>query len=332
MAITSSTLAFDNLVTRIHAHGLVEASAQLAPFLQVRYVQLERGMACSRGSAARLERMSVGHVGTDRHKVEWLDVPRGRMLVVVPTRGRARLGTASVERGRAIVAHGPTELSLCTDREYQATFVSMPDCGVGEFIARDYAATGSVRVRLLQAAEPAIQAFDSCARELTETKEASADALLEVCDAWLREEHDDNLTFAPSTARCQAALRARQYIDEHLDRPLTLACVCQASYSSPRALEYGFREIFGVSPMAYMRCARLSGVRRELNCSAYTSGRVTQLAMKWGFWHLSQFSKDYYDLFGELPSITLGRASGRVDRGSCNCAEATMRIAVAAES
>lgn len=332
MAVTSSTLAFEDFVTRIHAHGLVEASAQLAPFIKARYVQLGRGMACARGSAARLGRMTVGYVGADRHKVEWLDVPRGRMLIVVPTRGRARLGASSVERGRAIVAHGPTELSLCTDGEYRATFVSMLDRGVGEFIARDYAATGSVRVRLLHAAESAIARFDSCARRLTESKEASRDALLEICETWLREEYDGKLTIAPSTARCQAAIRARQYIDEHLDRPLTLACVCQASYCSPRALEYGFREIFGVSPMAYMRCARLSRVRRELHCSAYTSGRITELAMQWGFWHLSQFSKDYCELFGELPSVTLGRANGRVDRGSCDCVEATTSIAVAAES
>jgi len=331
MATTSSLLAFDDFVTRIHAHCLVEAAAQLAPFIRVRYVQLERGMACARGCAARMDRMSVGYVGADRHKVECLDVPRGRVLIVVPTRGRARLGTSTVERGRAIVAQGPTELSLYTDREYQATFVSILDRGVGEFIAPDPAATRSARVRLLQVAEPAIAAFDSCARRLTETKEASSDELLEVCEAWLRDEHDENLTFAPSRARCQAAIRARQYIDEHLDRPLTLACVCQASYCSPRALEYGFREIFGVSPMAYMRCARLSRVRRELQCSAYTSGKITELAMKWGFWHLSQFSRDYCELFGELPSITLGRACGRIDRGSYDCVEATTRIAVVAE-
>ena len=288
-------------------------------------------MACSRGSAARLNQVAVGHVGADRHKVEWIEVPRGRMLIMAPTQGRARLGTSSIERGRVIVAHGPAELALCTDRNYRSTFVSMPDRGVGAFIAQDYAATGSVRVRLLRAAESAIEIFDGCVRQLTEAGETSTDALLEICGAWLREEHDDSAAFASSTARCQAAIRARQYIDEHLDLPLTLASVCQASYASPRALEYGFREIFGVSPIAYLRCARLSRVRRELHSSAYTSGRITQLAMKWGFWHLSQFSKDYQDLFGELPSITLGRASGRVDRSCCNCAGAVTRIAVAAE-
>jgi AraC family ethanolamine operon transcriptional activator len=95
---------------------------------------------------------------------------------------------------------------------------------------------------------------------------------------------------------------------------LTIASVCHASYSSPRSLEYGFQEIFGVSPKTYIRCARLSRVRGELSLSTQVHGRVTQLAMKWGFWHMSRFSSDYYELFGELPSITLGRATARRDR------------------
>lgn len=336
MATTSAPLALDSFSTRIHAHGLDEASEALSPLLSVRYVQLERGIACSSGALARLDRLTVGHMGADRNKVEWLDVPRGQMLIVVPIGGRARLGTTSIEPGRAIIAHGPTQLVAFTDREYQAFFVSMPDPGVGKFIGQDFAVTGSVRIRLLHASAASIETFESFARRMIDAAEAgtpelaaSADALVSICDSWLGEESGEDLTLPASTARCQAAVRARQYIDEHLDRPLTLANVCQASYSSPRALEYGFREIFGISPIAYIRCARLSHVRRELYCSPYTSGRITQLAMKWGFWHLSQFSKDYYDLFGELPSITLGRASGRIGRCGSACVESAARVAVA---
>ena len=106
MATIAAPLTFDNVVTRIHGHGLDEASEQLAPSLSVSYVQLERGMACSRGAVARLDRMVVGHVGADRHKVEWLDVPRDRTMMIVPISGRARLGTTGVERGQVIVAHG----------------------------------------------------------------------------------------------------------------------------------------------------------------------------------------------------------------------------------
>jgi len=306
MATTSAPLTLDCFSTRIHTQGLDEASEALAPLLSVRYVQLERGMPCSSGAMARLDRLTVGHVGADRNKVEWLDVPRGQVLIVVSMCGRARLGTTGIEPGQVIIAHGPAQLVEFTDREYQACFVAMPDRGAGKF-------TG--QVRLLRESDANIQTFESYARRMIDAAEAvtpeltaSAAALLNICDTWLRGGRDEERALPASTARCQAAVRARQYIDDHLDRPLTLANVCQASYASPRALEYGFREIFGVSPIAYIRCARLSRVRRELCSSAHTSGRITQLAMKWGFWHLSQFSKDYYDLFGELPSITLGRA------------------------
>jgi AraC-like DNA-binding protein len=328
MATTASTL--------IHAHGLDEAREQLAPFISVRYVQLERGMACSRGAVARMEQLTVGYVGADRHKVEWLDVPRGQIILVVPVRGRARLGTTSIEPGKAVIAHGPSQLVVCTDRQYQSFFVAIPDRAVARFIGQDHAATGSIRVRQLRASDARIETFDSYARRTIDAAEAgtselavAADALLKICDSWLRDERGDDVALPASTARCQAAVRARQYIDEHLDRPLTLASVCQASYASPRALEYGFREIFGVSPIAYIRCARLSRVRGELYFSPHSIGKITQLAMKWGFWHLSQFSKDYYDLFGELPSITLGRASGRIDRSGCDCVETTAPVAVA---
>lgn len=323
MVTTLSPLTLDCLVTRIHAHGLDEAAEQLAPFISVHYVQLERGMACSSGEFAGWETMAVGHARADRRKVEWLDVAAGRLLMVVPIRGHARAGTTGIGPGQVIVARGPTQLVVCTDREYASWLVSMTDRGSGGLTGQG--------VRFLRASVSRIETFDSCARRMIDAagSGASAGTLLGICEAWLRQAGDEDAAVTASTARCQAAVRARQYIDEHLDRPLTLASVCQASYSSPRALEYGFREIFGVSPITYIRCARLSRVRRELYSSPYTSGKITQLALQWGFWHLSQFSKDYFDLFGELPSITLGRASGRAHSSDCDCVVATKRVALA---
>lgn len=324
MATTLSP-TFASSVTRIHAHGLDEASEQLAPSLNVRYVQLERGTACSLGSVVQTDRVTAGHVGADRCKVEWLDVPRERIVTLVPISGRAKLGAASVEPGQVLIAHGPAQLVTWTDREYRSWFVSTPDRGIDKLMGH---------IGLVRAAPP--RTFERYARRWIVAAEtgspelgASTDALLDVCGAWWRETSDSDRALPSSTTRCQAAVRARQYIDEHLDRPLTLACVCQFSYSSPRALEYGFREVFGVSPIAYIRCARLSRVRHELYFSPHSSGKITQLAMKWGFWHLSQFSKDYYELFGELPSITLGRASGRIDRRGCDCIETAAHVAVA---
>jgi AraC-like DNA-binding protein len=313
--------------TRIHAHGLEEAAEQLAPFLNVRYVQLGRGTACSSGEFVGSATTALGHAACDRHKVEWLDVPRGRLLIAVPVRGRARAGTASIGLGQVVVANGPTQLVACTEREYASWLVSMPDRSCD----RDQAVAGGGRIGLLHLSASGIETFDSRARRIMGAGDSgtSAEALRDLCDAWLCQARDPHAVVPTATARCQAAIRARQYIDEHLERPLTLASICQASYSSARALEYGFREIFGVSPVTYIRCARLSRVRRELYFSPYTSGKITQLALQWGFWHLSQFSKDYFDLFGELPSMTLGRASGRVNVDGCKCIAGTKRVAVA---
>lgn len=348
MTTTLQRVKLDDVVTRmhghgvlsrIHTHGLDEASRHLEPFLQVRYVQLERGTACVDGAVARLDRMTVGRCGADRGKVEWLDVPRGRMLIVMPVRGRARLDAACVVPGHAIVANGPTRLVIFTDRDYQALFVSMPDFRAESLADEGHAdarsPAGTSRVRLMNVSEPRTRVLQRCiqrvldevpagnASGLTLSFTAAEKILLHVCGTWWREPRSHDPAICTATARCYAAVRARQYIDEHLDQPLSLASVCHASYSSPRALEYGFREIFGVSPNKYIRCSRLSNVRRELHCEPQAQGRITQLAMKWGFWHLSQFAKDYYELFGELPSTTLGRATGRLARAACGNGDCT---------
>ena len=77
--------------------------------------------------------------------------------------------------------------------------------------------------------------------------------------------------------------------------------------ASRRKLNYCFQEVLGTTPVAYMRAIRLNGVRREL-LAADEGGRVYDIAVRWGFWHFSQFSVDYKRQFGELPSRTLQRA------------------------
>lgn len=282
----------------IHAHGLDEAAEQLAPYLQVRYVQLERGATCFHGAATRVGAMTVGHYGGSRNKVECLDVARERTLVIIPRHGRARLGTTSLSRQQAVIAHGPLQLVAFTERECQWMFVSVP----------------SPRAALEMPRESRVQIF-----ALSESQQCEIESYVDSAElhpsisrlvfSWTPHDLAPRSSAATIAARCHAAVRAREFIDHHLDQRLSLASVCRASYSSPRALEYGFQEIFGISPMAYVRCSRLSRVRRELYVTPPTNGIVTQLAMKWGFWHLSQFSKDYYELFGELPSATLGRAN-----------------------
>jgi AraC family ethanolamine operon transcriptional activator len=48
-------------------------------------------------------------------------------------------------------------------------------------------------------------------------------------------------------------------------------------------------------------------VRQRLLAGAHS---IKAVALAFGFWHLSDFSRSYRDQFGEMPSETLGRGRG----------------------
>lgn len=72
---------------------------------------------------------------------------------------------------------------------------------------------------------------------------------------------------------------------------------------SRRSLFRGFQRLRGYGPMEAVRRARLLRVRRDL-LAADSREKVTDVAMRWGFYHLGRFSGLYSEHFGELPSET----------------------------
>jgi len=110
---------------------------------------------------------------------------------------------------------------------------------------------------------------------------------------------------APS-ARKRLVDRACEYALSHLDEPLTILDLCRHLGASRRKLQYCFQETLEINPLAYLRALRLNAVRREL-LGSVASTSVQDAATRWGFWHLSRFSSEYREMFGELPSQTLNR-------------------------
>lgn len=83
----------------------------------------------------------------------------------------------------------------------------------------------------------------------------------------------------------------------------TVAQLCLDLGVSRRTLQNGFHRVLDVSPLAYLKAARLGQVRRALK----PAGSVTEAATAYGFWHFGHFSQDYQAMFGERPSDTLRR-------------------------
>ena len=84
--------------------------------------------------------------------------------------------------------------------------------------------------------------------------------------------------------------------------------LCRAAGVSERTLEYAFRDVMGMTPMAYLTRLRLHRVREGLLAGTRRSTTVSSEALNWGFWHFGEFSRAYKGCFGELPSHTLRRA------------------------
>jgi AraC family transcriptional regulator, ethanolamine operon transcriptional activator len=111
-----------------------------------------------------------------------------------------------------------------------------------------------------------------------------------------------------------AVQRACNFIHDHLTSPIRLSELCASAHAQARSLEYGFQEIFGLSPVSYIRTLRLNRAHRLLRSRDTAQRTITEIALDCGFWHLSQFAVDYKILFGESPSVTYSRTSAQLPR------------------
>ena len=88
---------------------------------------------------------------------------------------------------------------------------------------------------------------------------------------------------------------------------LTVAALCRIAGASERTLHYAFVERYGLPPARFMKACRLNGARSDFSRIDSQTVKISDVANKWGFWHLGQFAKDYRLWFGELPSETFRR-------------------------
>lgn len=120
-----------------------------------------------------------------------------------------------------------------------------------------------------------------------------------------RHQYSDVLAGREDSARLGRLAPVLRYIEEHADTELTPELLARVGCVSARTLHAAFQEQLGESPMAYVRRIRLGKVRAELLRADPKRTRVTDVAMRWGFFHQSRFAQQYREQFHELPSVTL---------------------------
>lgn len=110
--------------------------------------------------------------------------------------------------------------------------------------------------------------------------------------------------FKPKSS-LRTIVAARDYIESNLDRPISMAKICNYAGVSLSKLERTFRKELELTPSDYIRARRLAAAQRELIQASPNDKQVAEVAMDHGFFHLGRFSGAYHRQFGEYPSETL---------------------------
>ncbi len=218
--------------------------------------------------------------------------------------GRAR----AVKPGRFLLVEAGTEFEVSTPR---------PDETVGLCVYLGVTAAPSAdrgplgRVIEGCGAEPLAPLLSRYARLLAERPEAGAAMASKIVQQVTAGAEDYLSTFASRLERLsslkrstrietlQRIERARAFIHDHQDRPLTLDEIAARAALSRFHLSRSFAEVHGLPPLAYHRRLRLEGAARLLRQGAASP---TDLAESLGYASLSAFTRAFRQAYGVPPS------------------------------
>lgn len=99
--------------------------------------------------------------------------------------------------------------------------------------------------------------------------------------------------------------RAERYMRTNPHSAVTMSALADVAGVSRRTLQDGFQRFRGKTPSQLARDLRLDFAREALVRAG--SGKVTDVALEFGFTHLGRFAQAYAARFGESPSETLRR-------------------------
>lgn len=122
----------------------------------------------------------------------------------------------------------------------------------------------------------------------------------------LAAQSNNRQTVAVPETPCRPIVRAVvDLIEAEPERAWRLAELSQHVGVSARTLQEAFQRELGMSPLECLRRVRMERARRDLLQGDPISTSVTDIAARWGFFHLGRFAQTYRAIYHELPSQTL---------------------------
>lgn len=114
------------------------------------------------------------------------------------------------------------------------------------------------------------------------------------------------LNSEPALSAPRSLRQVLDYLEAHVQEPLTVGELARVANVSVRSLQQSFRRHLDTTPTAQIRAMRLQRAHEDLLAADPQAGRsVAEIALRWGFTHLGRFSLLYRKEFGVAPSRTL---------------------------
>jgi len=294
-------------------------------------VQLRSGPLRARQIAVHLESAVLIYTSTNLavHSCTKL-VPGLRAVVAFGPQGLGTINGLHIHPDLMLMAARDAECQFVVDPGYESVTIFLPPknfeaylvnrqledplqpgCPVDLFVcdvtkAREFFSFGK-RLAVTAARQPYL--FDGRKEVCAATEIELVEMLLEAIGS------SEDYAATRSDKTHQAYSRVIEMVKDRAlaqaDAPFHLTDLCRDIGVSERHLEYAFKEILSMSPVAFLRRARLHRVRQALRAGTRGTTTVSAEALKWGFWHFGDFSKAYKDCFGESPSDTLRREPDR---------------------
>lgn len=290
-------------------------------------MQLQSMPLRARRVIVRLESAAVMFYSSNLRVRTRTSVRKG--LVAYVTFGPQAKGTLNgvpVRPGMMLVAESEAEARFVVDAGWESmTFLLPPQVISAHLAGRQR--EGEFRlphgVETLQADEERVRGLFDWGKRLVETaarqpalfdvhrkeRAAAQVELLETLLASVRAADDFEPSRSEQTRQSHSLIvkTAEDHALSHAGDHLHVTDLCKVAGVSERTLENAFKEVMGITPVAYLIRLRLHRVRKALLAASHGSTTVTAEALDWGFWHFGEFSRAYKECFGELPSDTLRR-------------------------
>ncbi len=308
---------------RVLLNNLDDAEAEFA-HLRLKPQRLGPGKGASWTASAQLGQLGFRVTsGSGQGRVRG-SAPDNAVLMQIDmgSDGPRRVAGRAIDRDDIGVVFGGAEFDLVTARHHRAALFSLPQTVIMD--AMVHRVPGAERLINAQAQ----LVLTGCAAQVTRIRALASEAFGAVDQPFGR--HAPRFAYSDildtlvgallsplhrqAAARLEVAhyqrlpivRRVEEFMRSNLAEPLTLRDLCGVARASERAVEYAFRDVYGVGAKQYLRILRLNQVRRELHAVPAGAAMVTDIAYRYGFWHLGHFSTAYRRLFGHAPRQTRG--------------------------